>query len=75
MAKNFIKQIFVGIVSFIVSFILSQYLENSIIAMSDFPLKNIFLLIIPGPQDSVLEFVQFIVYWVVGIWLVFFRED
>ena len=71
---DIIKQVILGVVVFIIPFYLSQALEKSITAMADFPLKNVFLLLIPCPEDSVLEFLQFIAYWAGGLYFAFFRD-
>ena len=71
---DIIKQIILGFLVFIVSFYLSQALEESITAMENFPLKNVFLLLIPGPEDSALEFLQFMSYWAGGLYFTFFRD-
>ena len=55
-----------GLLVIFISFFLFQILEDYVASVSDFPLKKLIQLLIPGPQDSVLEFLQFVVYWVVG---------
>lgn len=75
MAKeNIEKTIFTWIITFIFSFFLFQALEEFITSQPDFVFKNIILLILPGPEDSVIELIQFLLYWSGAVYLKFFKD-
>lgn len=63
------------ITEFILVFIISIYLfpalKDFIYSIADFPLKNLFLIIIPSPEDSLLQLIQFISYWIGAGYLTF----
>ena len=51
------------VLAFIVSIFLFPALDSFIASTPSFPLKELFTLLIPSPRDSILEFLQFILYW------------
>ena len=55
------------ILIFTVSSFLSQILEEQIAQAETFPFKDVIQILIPGPQDNVIEFVQFMLYWILAV--------
>jgi hypothetical protein len=59
------------VLTFIVSIFLFPALDSFIASMPSFPLKDLFTFLIPSPQDNILEFLQFLLYWVGAGYLTF----
>jgi len=59
------------VLAFIVSIFLFPALDSFIASTPYFPLKELFTFLIPSPQDSILEFLQFILYWIGAGYLTF----
>jgi len=55
----------------IVSIFLFPILDSFMASTPSFPLKELFTLLIPSPQDNILEFLQFILYWAGAGYLTF----
>ena len=64
MARQIERKIIQWIVTFIFSFYLFQILEDFIVSQPEFIFKSLILLILPAPQDSFTELIQFLIYWV-----------
>lgn len=75
MPKKSIKNTFIEwIIAFSLSFFLFQILEDYISNQPDFVFKNLILLVIPAPQDSIIEFIQFLVYWITIVMIKFVKK-
>lgn len=59
------------VLAFIISIFLFPALDNFIASSPSFPLKELFTFLIPSPQDSILEFLQFLLYWLSAGYLTF----
>jgi len=59
------------VLTLIISFFLFPILDNFIASTPSFPLKELFTFLIPSPQDNILEFLQFILYWIGAGYLTF----
>ena len=58
--------IIVCIMAFYLSATLSQAVEEQLKAQPDFPFRGLIMLLVPAPEDSLLEMLQFLAYWAVG---------
>ena len=54
---------------------LCQALEQNLAEQDDFPLKNLIMLLVPAPEDNILEMIQFLTYWAVGVFATFRIKD
>lgn len=67
MGNNTFSIIFVFLIAFILSFYFSQVIEDTLENSEDFVFKDLLQFLIPGPEDNVLELVQFLLYWAAPI--------
>jgi hypothetical protein len=65
--NNPLNELFAWIVLFSLSFFLSQIIEEQITQSEHFPFKNIIQFFVPGPEDSILELMQFMLYWILAV--------
>ena len=59
------------LIVFFLTYGLSQALEQHLSTLEDFPFKSLIMLLVPAPEDSLLELIQFLAYWAVGAFAVF----
>ncbi len=58
--------VIICIITFYLSSALCQTVEEQLATQPDFPFKGLIMLLVPAPEDSLLELLQFLTYWVVG---------
>ena len=75
MRKNKLANEIIGsAIAFLFSIYLFPLLEKMVSSSPDFQFQKLITILIPSPQDSILEFIQFIIYWVGFGYLTFKKE-